>query len=79
MASAHAHQGWPARLGPTARILFPKYRAKRSRRRVADSLARKPLYIGLSAVEIGKRFDVKGAAKQAAAQLPSLYAKHLKD
>jgi len=60
-------------------LLFPKYRVRRSRRRVADSLARKPLYIGLSAVEIAKRFDVKGAAKQAAAQLPSLYAKHLKE
>ena len=60
-------------------LLFPKYRAKRSRRRAADSLARKPLYIGLSAVEVAKRFDVKGAARQAAAQLPSLYAKHLKD
>jgi hypothetical protein len=60
-------------------LLFPKYRAKRSRRRAADSLARKPLYIGLSAVQIAKRFDIKGAAQRAAAQLPSLYAKNLKD
>jgi hypothetical protein len=60
-------------------LLFPRYRAKRSRRRAADSLDRKPLYIGLSAVQIAKRFDVRGAAQQAAAQLPSLYAKHLKD
>src|SRR6187401_937094 len=40
-------------------LLFPKYRAKRSRRRAADSLGRKPLYIGISAVEIAKLFDVK--------------------
>jgi hypothetical protein len=60
-------------------LLFPKYRAKRGRRRAADSFARKPLYIGLSRVQIAKRFDIKGSAQQAAAQLPSLYAKHLKD
>ena len=29
-------------------LLFAKYRAKRSRRRAADSLGRKPLYIGIS-------------------------------
>ena len=59
-------------------LLFAKYRAKRSRRRAADSLGRKPLYIGISSATIAKRFDIKGAARQAAAQLPSLYAKHLR-
>ena len=59
-------------------LLFPKYRPKRGRRRAAGSLRRKPLYIGLSAVQISKRFDVKGAARTAANQLPSLYEKHLK-
>jgi hypothetical protein len=59
-------------------LLFAKYRAKRSRRRGADSLSRKPLYIGISSATIAKRFDIKGAARQAAAQLPTLYAKHLR-
>lgn len=63
----------------SAPLLFPKYRVKRSRRRAAESLRRKPLYIGLSAVQIGKRFDIKRAAQIAAAQLPALYAKHLID
>ena len=57
-------------------LLFAKYRAKRSRRRAADSLGRKPLYVGISTATIAKRFDIKGAAEQAAAQLPALYAKH---
>ena len=59
-------------------LLFAKYRAKRSRRRAAESLSRRPLYIGISSVDIARRFDIKGAAKQAAAQLPALYAKHLR-
>ena len=59
-------------------LLFAKYRAKRSRRRAAESLSRKPLYIGISSATIAKRFDIKGAAQQAAAQLPTLYAKHLR-
>jgi hypothetical protein len=59
-------------------LLFAKYRAKRSRRRAADSLGRKPLYIGISTSTIAKRFDIRGAAQQAAAQLPTLYAKHLR-
>lgn len=60
-------------------LLFPKYRAKRSRRRAAESLGRKPLYIGLSAVHIAKRFDIKDAVQKAAAQVPALYARHLAD
>ena len=59
-------------------LLFAKHRPKRRRRRAAESLGRKPLYVGLSAVEIGKRFDVRGAAVQAANQLPALYEKHLR-
>jgi hypothetical protein len=59
-------------------LLFAKHQVKRRRRRAAESLGRKPLYVGLSAVEIGKRFDVRGAAVQAANQLPGLYEKHLR-
>ena len=39
-------------------LLFPKHQPKRRRRRAAESLGRKPLYVGLSAVEIAKRFNV---------------------
>ena len=59
-------------------LLFAKHQPKRRRRRAAESLGRKPLYIGLSAVEIAKRFDVRGAAVLAANQLPALYEKHLR-
>jgi hypothetical protein len=59
-------------------LLFPKPRAGRRGRRAAVDAERKPLYVGLSTVAIAKRFDIKGAAQKAAAQLPSLYAKHLK-
>jgi hypothetical protein len=59
-------------------VLFAKYRPKRGRRRTADSLRRKPLYVGIPTATIAKRFDIKGATQQAAAQLPALYAKHLR-
>jgi uncharacterized protein DUF6441 len=60
-------------------LLFPKYRSGRGRRRRATVGAeRKPLYVGLSSVAIAKRFNIKGAAQNAAAQLPSLFAKHLR-
>jgi hypothetical protein len=59
-------------------LLFAKPRAGRRGRRSAVSAERKPLYVGLSSVAIAKRFDIKGAAQKAAAQLPSLYAKYRK-
>jgi hypothetical protein len=59
-------------------LLFPKYRSARRRRRGASVSERKPLYIGLSSVSIAKRFNIKGAAQNAAAQLPSLFEKHLR-
>jgi Family of unknown function (DUF6441) len=60
-------------------LLFPKPRSGRGRRRrAAVGVERKPLYVGLSSVAIAKRFNIKGAAQNAAAQLPSLYAKHLR-
>ena len=59
-------------------LLFPANRSKRGRRRAAAVAERKPLYVGLSSVAIVKRFDIKGAAQKAAAQLPALYAKHLR-
>ena len=59
-------------------LLFPKPRSGRGRRRrAAVGAERKPLYVGLSSVAISKRFNIKGAAQNAAAQLPSLFAKHL--
>lgn len=58
-------------------LLFSKYRSGR-RRRKAGNQDRKPLYIGLTSVEIAKRFDIKGAARNAAAQLPDLFEKHLR-
>jgi hypothetical protein len=58
-------------------LLFPRYRPAK-RRRKSGSQERKPLYVGLSSVEIAKRFDIKGAARNAAAQLPALFEKHLK-
>lgn len=60
-------------------LLFPKYRSGRRRRRGKSSTERKPLYVGLSNVAIAKRFNIKGAAQNAAAQLPALFAKHLRD
>jgi Family of unknown function (DUF6441) len=59
-------------------LLFAKPRAGRRHRRAALAVDGKPLYVGLSSVAIAKRFDIKGAAQKAAAQLPSLYAKHLR-
>jgi hypothetical protein len=59
-------------------LLFAKPRAGRRRRRAALAVDGKPLYVGLSSVAIAKRFAIKDAAQKAAAQLPSLYAKHLK-
>jgi hypothetical protein len=60
-------------------LLFPKPRSGRGRRRRAAAGAeREPLYVGLSSVAIAKRFNIKGAAQNAAAQLPSLFAKHLR-
>jgi hypothetical protein len=59
-------------------LLFAKHQPKRRRRRAAESLGRKSLYVGLSAVEIARRFDVRGAAVEAANQLPALYEKHLR-
>jgi hypothetical protein len=59
-------------------LLFAKPRAGRRGRRAATRVERKPLYIGLSNVAITKRFDIKGAAQKAAAQLPALYAKNLR-
>lgn len=59
-------------------LLFPKYRSARRRRGPTSSKERKPLYVGLSSVAIAKRFNIKGAAQNAAAQLPSLFEKHLK-
>ncbi len=59
-------------------LLFAKPRAARRGRRAVSSSERKPLYVGLSAVAIAKRFDIKGAAQKAAAQLPALYTKHLR-
>ena len=46
--------------------------------RAISEAERKPLYVGLSSVAITKRFNIKGAAQNAAAQLPSLFAKHLR-
>ena len=59
-------------------LLFPKYRSARRRRGSTSRKDRKPLYVGLSSVAIAKRFNIKGAAQNAAAQLPSLYEKHLR-
>src|SRR3954462_8054815 len=59
-------------------LLFPKYRSSRRRRRGKSSPERKPLYVGLSSVAIAKRFNIRGAAQNAAAQLPSLFEKHLR-
>jgi hypothetical protein len=59
-------------------LLFAKPRVARRGRRAAVSVERKPLYVGLSSVAIAKRFDIKGAAQKAAAQLPALYAKNLR-
>src|SRR4051812_27090966 len=53
-------------------LLFPKQRKGR-RRRGSSTAERKPLYVGLSSVAIAKRFNIKGAAQNAAAQLPSLF------
>ena len=61
-----------------APLLFPKYRPARRRRGRMSSKERKPLYVGLSSVAIAKRFNIKGAAQNAAAQLPSLFEKHLR-
>ena len=60
-------------------LLFAKYRARRSRRRAADSLSASRSMSGYRASRSRKRFDIKGAAQKAAAQLPALYAKHLRD
>jgi uncharacterized protein DUF6441 len=59
-------------------LLFPKYRSGRRRRNGTIGKERKPLFVGLSSVAIAKRFNIKGAAQNAAAQLPSLYEKHLR-
>jgi hypothetical protein len=59
-------------------LLFAKPRVTRRGRRGDASGERKPLYVGLPSVAIAKRFDIKGAAQKAAAQLPTLYAKNLK-
>ena len=59
-------------------LLFAKPRAARRGRRTAVNAERKPLYVGLSSVAIRKRFDIKGAAQRAAAQLPALYARNLR-
>jgi hypothetical protein len=72
LVSVHRPGGQP--------LLFPKSRSGRGRRRRAGVGAeRKPLYVGLSSVAIAKRFDIKGAAQNAAAQLPALFAKHLRE
>ena len=59
-------------------LLFAAPRAGRRGRRAAAGAERKPLYVGLTSVAIAKRFDIKGAAQKAAAQLPALYAKNLR-
>lgn len=59
-------------------LLYAKPRAGRRGRRAAAGAERKPLYVGLTSVAIAKRFDIKGAAQKAAAQLPQLYAKNLR-
>jgi hypothetical protein len=59
-------------------LLFPKYRSGRRRRNGTIGKERKPLYVGLSSVAIAKRFNIRGAAQNAAAQLPSLFEKHLR-
>jgi hypothetical protein len=60
-------------------LLFPKARSGHGRRRrTTVGAERKPLYVGLSSVAISKRFNIKGAAQNAAAQLPSLFARHLR-
>jgi Family of unknown function (DUF6441) len=59
-------------------LLFPKSRSSRRRRNGNSGKERKPLYVGLSSVAIAKRFNIKGSAQNAAAQLPSLFEKHLR-
>ena len=59
-------------------LLFAKPRAARRGRRTVVNAERKPLYVGLSSVELRKRFDIRGAALTAAAQLPALYARNLR-
>ncbi len=59
-------------------LLFPKYRSARRRRGKTTSKDRKPLYVGLTSVAIAKRFNIKAAAQNAAALLPSLFEKHLR-
>ena len=59
-------------------LLFASPRAGRRSRRASAGAERKPLYVGLTSVAIAKRFDIKGAAQKAAAQLPQLYAKNLR-
>jgi len=57
-------------------MLFEKYvrvgdRRGRKAKRAGDQ--RKPLYVGVPAVEIQKRFDIEGAVKRASDALPGLY------
>lgn len=59
-------------------LLFPKYRSARRRGGKTSTRDRKPLYVGLTSIAIAKRFNIKGAAQSAAAQLPSLFEKHLR-
>ena len=59
-------------------LLFAKSRTGRRGRVATAGAERKPLYVGLSSVAIHKRFDIKGAVRKAAAQLPQLYAKNLR-
>jgi Family of unknown function (DUF6441) len=57
-------------------MLFDKYVRvgdRRSRRAQRAGDQRKPLYVGVPAVDIAKRFDIAGAAKHAADDLPQLY------
>jgi hypothetical protein len=60
-------------------LLFEKYRSGKGHRRAAAGADRKPPYIGLSTVAIAKRFGLQARAQKVAAQLPTLYAKHLKE
>jgi hypothetical protein len=61
-------------------MLFDKYvkvadRRTRREKRAGDQ--RKPRYVGVPTVDIGKRFDIHGAAVRASAALPGFYQREM--
>jgi hypothetical protein len=57
-------------------MLFDKYvkiEDRRTRREKRAGDQRKPRYVGVPTVDIGKRFDIRGSAARASAALPGFY------